>query len=229
MTEVEKRVHFRVVRFMTESGVKLHIKSVPLATACVLYHKFFQENSLNDYDPYLIGTTCIYLAGKVEEEHLKLRDVINSCYRTLHKSKPPLELGDTFWALRESVAHCELFVLRTLKFKVVFSHPHKYMLHNLKYLQDWFDPYKWEAMPIARTAWSLLRDCYHGNMCLKYKPQHMAVAVLFFALQCHGAEVPYHKYADTPWWLVFAEDVTLDIIKTIITDIIAVYELENTV
>lgn len=29
----------------------------------------------------LIGSSALYLAGKVEEQHLKLRDVINVCYK----------------------------------------------------------------------------------------------------------------------------------------------------
>ncbi|XP_041347144.1 cyclin-Q-like [Gigantopelta aegis] len=229
MADSQTRVHFRVIKYIHESGLRLHMKSVPLATASVLYHKFFTENSLQDFDPYLIAMTCIYLAGKVEEEHLKLRDVINVCYRVLHRTKPLLEIGESFWALRETVANCELFILRMLRFKISFVHPHKYLLHYLKYLQDWFAPYKWQALPIARTAWSYLRDSYHGNLCLQYKPQHMAVAVLYFSLLSLGVDVPHHHECDTKWWKVFAEDISLSVIKDIISDIVSVYELEDIV
>ncbi|XP_050413351.1 cyclin-Q [Patella vulgata] len=226
MTDTETKVHFRVVRFMHEAALKLHMKSVPLATAAVVYHKFFRENALTDYDPYLIGTTALYLGSKIEEEVVKLRDVVNICHRTLHKSKPPLEIGETFWNLRETVASCELFILRALRFKVVVSHPHKFLLHYLKFLEDWFDPLEWERLPIAKTSWSLLRDSYHGIICLNTKPEHMAVAVIYFALLCHGAEVPCNKEADTKWWKVFCDDININIIETIISELMNLYDTE---
>ncbi|XP_069137252.1 cyclin-Q-like [Argopecten irradians] len=225
----ECRVNFRVIRFMYEAGLKLRLETVPLATAAVIYHKFFRENSLHDFDPYTIASTAIYLAGKVEEQPLKLRDVVNVCYRTLHKNKPPLEMGDKYWQLRDSIANCELFVLRMLNFKVVFDHPHRYLLHYLKFIKDWFEPYRWEDLPIARTAWALLRDCYHGNVILKYKPDHIAVAILYLTLQCHGVDVPYHYQSDTPWWKVFAEDATIGNLKDIMSNVMDIYDLETTI
>lgn len=63
------------------AGVKLGMRSVPVATACSLYHKFFQTASLRVYEPYLVAMSCIYLAGKVEEQHLRTRDIINVCHR----------------------------------------------------------------------------------------------------------------------------------------------------
>lgn len=62
-------------------GVKLGMRSVPMATACVLYHRFFQSASLQVYEPYLVAMSAIYLAGKVEEQHLRTRDIINVCHR----------------------------------------------------------------------------------------------------------------------------------------------------
>uniref|UniRef100_A0A4W5KL27 Cyclin N-terminal domain-containing protein n=1 Tax=Hucho hucho TaxID=62062 RepID=A0A4W5KL27_9TELE len=64
-----------------DPGVKLGMRSVPVATACVLYHRFFQCVSVTVYEPYLVAMSCIYLAGKVEEQHLRTRDIINVCHR----------------------------------------------------------------------------------------------------------------------------------------------------
>lgn len=58
-------------------GVKLGMQSIPIATACTIYHKFFCEINLDAYDPYLVAMSSIYLAGKVEEQHLRTRDIIN--------------------------------------------------------------------------------------------------------------------------------------------------------
>ncbi|WAR26815.1 CCNQ-like protein, partial [Mya arenaria] len=143
MGDNEGLVHFRVVRFIYEAGMKLRMKTIPLSTTCVLYHRFFRENKLDDFDPYLIAATCLYLAGKVEEEqHISLRDVVN----------------------------------------------------------DWFDPVTWSTFPLTRTCWGILRDTYHSPLALRYKPQHIAIAVLYFSILCHGLEVPHNRTADRPWW-----------------------------
>lgn len=63
------------------TGVKLGMRSMPVATACALYHKFFRTASLDVYEPYLVAMSAIYLAGKVEEQHLRTRDIINVCHR----------------------------------------------------------------------------------------------------------------------------------------------------
>ncbi|XP_012924829.1 cyclin-related protein FAM58A isoform X2 [Heterocephalus glaber] len=197
-----ERVHFRVTRFIMEAGVKLGMHSIPIATACTIYHKFFCEINVDAYDPYLVAMSSIYLAGKVEEQHLRTRDIINVSYRYFNPGSEPLELDSRFWELRDSIVQCELVVLRVLRFQVSFQHPHKYLLHYLVSLKNWLNRYSWQRTPISVTAWALLRDSYHGGLCLRFRAQHLAVAVLYMALQVYGVEVPAEAEAEAekPWW-----------------------------
>ena len=64
---------FVVIHFILECGKKLEANSLTICTAASLFHKFFSVASLTHYDPYLIAGTCLYLAGKTEDNHLKLR------------------------------------------------------------------------------------------------------------------------------------------------------------
>merc|ERR1712024_375655 len=109
--------------------------------------------------------TSLYLAAKIEEDYKKIRDVINVCYSTLHKDKPPLDIGETYWALRDSITQCELLIMRILKFQVSFKHPHKYMLNYIKSLRDWIPESSRRGVPLWSTAWSMLQDSYHGDIC----------------------------------------------------------------
>ncbi|XP_063102640.1 cyclin-Q isoform X6 [Cavia porcellus] len=177
--------------------------SIPIATACTIYHKFFCEINLDAYDPYLVAMSAIYLAGKVEEQHLRTRDIINVSNRYFNPSSEPLELDSRFWELRDSIVQCELLVLRVLRFQVSFQHPHKYLLHYLVSLKNWLNRYSWQRTPISVTAWALLRDSYHGGLCLRFRAQHLAVAVLYLALQVYGVEVPAEAEAEKPWWQRF--------------------------
>ncbi|KAG7278437.1 hypothetical protein CRUP_038732 [Coryphaenoides rupestris] len=137
------------------------MRSVPVATACELYHRFFECVSLRAYEPYLVAMSCIYLAGKVEEQHLRTRDIIN------------------------------------LDFHVSFRHPHKYLLHYLLSVKALVNRHAWTRTPVAETAWALLRDCYHGPMCIHHAPQHIAIATLYLALNSYGVEMPV---GEREWW-----------------------------
>ncbi|XP_029417691.1 cyclin-Q [Nannospalax galili] len=57
--------------------VKLGMHSIPIAATCTIYQKFFCKINLDTYDPYLVAMSSIYLAGKVEEQHLRTQDIIN--------------------------------------------------------------------------------------------------------------------------------------------------------
>ncbi|XP_041035535.1 cyclin-Q [Carcharodon carcharias] len=220
------RSHFRVCRFIIESGVKLGMHSVPMASACTIYHKFFEETAIQNYDPYLVAMAAIYLAGKVEEQHLRARDIINVCHRYLNPQTEPLELDTRFWELRDSVVQCELLMLRVLNFHVSFEHPHKYLLHYLISLRNWTNRHMWKRTPVAVTAWAVLRDSYHGTLCLRHQPQHVAIAVLYFALQCYGVEVPGDATAERAWWQVFCEGVTKNTIDAIVMELVQIYEMD---
>uniref|UniRef100_V9LH45 Cyclin-related protein FAM58A n=1 Tax=Callorhinchus milii TaxID=7868 RepID=V9LH45_CALMI len=124
-SDQESRLHFNICRFIMEAGVKLGLRSVPTATACCLYQRFFRLTRVGQYEPHLVAMAAIYLAGKVGEQHLRVRDIINVCHRSLCLGAEPLCLDAGFWEVRDSVVQCELLLLRILNFRVCFQLPHK--------------------------------------------------------------------------------------------------------
>uniref|UniRef100_A0A8I5NSF6 Cyclin-Q n=1 Tax=Papio anubis TaxID=9555 RepID=A0A8I5NSF6_PAPAN len=218
----EARVHFHVARFIMEAGIKLGMRSIPIATACTIYRKFFCQTNLDAYDPYLIAMSSIYLAGKVEEQRLRTRDIINVSNRYFTPSGEPLELDSRFWELRDSIVQCELLILRSMHFQV-FQHPHKYLLHYLVSLRNWLNHHSWQQTPVAVTVWALLQGSYHRGLCLR----HIAVAVLYLALQACGVEVPAEVEAEKPWWQVFSDDLTRPIIDNIVSDLIQICTIDT--
>lgn len=132
------------------------------------------------------------MAGKIEDnDHLRIRDIINVVHTTLHRNQEPLNLGNEYYNMREAIVQAELFVLRLLKFRTTFDHPHKYLLHYLKSLKDWFDPEVWNSTPIARTSWSILQDAYHDHvLVLESDPAEFSLACIQLSLQTYGVQVP---------------------------------------
>lgn len=59
----------------------------------------------------------------------------------------------------------------------------------------------WSRTPIAETAWALLKDSYHGLVCVRHQPQHLALTALYLALHTYGVQVPA---GEREWWQVSA-------------------------
>merc|ERR1719481_792470 len=221
---------FVVIHFILECGKKLEANSVTICTAASLCHKFFSSASLSSYDPYLIAATCLYLGGKTEDNHLKLRDVINVVHSVLHKTLDPLPLGDQYWNMRDAIVQAELLVLRMCQFGVKFPHPHKYLLHYLKSLRDWMSGDVWLRYPIARTSWALLQDLYHDPRVLDTDPSITALACIQLALETFGIQVPFvgsEGSEGSTWYKVIHEKATKEKLWEVMTRAMEVYNKET--
>lgn len=223
----EKMNHFKLIRFIIISAAKLKLSDIALATACTIYHRFYKFCKFDDFDPYLVATSCLFLSIKVEEqEQIKLRDIINVCYRTKHPHLAPLELNEQYWSLRNSVTQNELFIARVLGFKLEFDHPHQYLLQYLDSLCAWINQ---QDSLIPGVSWQILRDLLHTDILLRYRPQEIAIAIIYFIITSYGIRVPYNDHAKVVWWKALYDKTNFDTIQEIITDIISVYEYEDTI
>ena len=216
---MEKQIsHHLVVLFIGKSCEKLELADTTHSTACVLYHRFFQLCNHKAYDLYTIAATAIYLATKVEEQHVRLRDIVNVCHRTKHPDKPYLELDSEFWKLRDTIASAELLMMRVLQFQVTYIHPHKYMLHYLMSLSQMFGKRKWSRTSVCDVAWSILRDSYLSSSCLNFIPQIHAIAIIDLALKACKMKIPFSDSCDISWWKsLYDECSSNDIIQVQLT------------
>lgn len=110
------------IELLIECGIKLGSKSETVASACVFLHQFARSFDSRKYDDVLMAATSVYLAAKVEEDHVRIRDVINVFHAATHKGSDPLACDERYWGLRDSIVHCELLLLRMLRFKVRVIH-----------------------------------------------------------------------------------------------------------
>ncbi|KAK0162910.1 hypothetical protein PV327_006641 [Microctonus hyperodae] len=218
---------FTVARFIFECGFKLDAHPLTIATAATLYHRFIREATPQGYDVYLIASTCLYLAGKIKDDVLKIRDVMNVAENTLHRGSQPLELGEQYWAIRDAMVQAELLIMRMLKFQVVSTHPHKYLLHYLRSLQAWFGEDEWSKYPVAKTSLALLQDFHHSPAVLDYPPNFIAIACINLALQIYGVVVPLMDECDQlPWFNVYCKELTREKLWEIMEKIMMAYDQE---
>lgn len=222
---------FKVIRFIIISAMKLKLNDLTLATASCIFHRFFSTCRLSDFDPYLIATASIYLACKIEEDEIKLRDILNVCYRTLHPQLDSLQIGEMYWSLRNSIIHTELLIVRMLSFKLEFDHPHKYLLLYLDSLRHWLPLNIRSCSPVPETSWHMLRDLLHSDMFTRhgYRAQSIAIAVIYLVSECYGVKIPYNELAQKQWWKAFDDKTSRACIHEIVERILDVYELEKAV
>lgn len=117
-------------RFLVECSVKLAMKPLTAATASILFHRFFRQVAPGEYDEFLIASSSLYLAGKLKDDPVKIRDVINVAHNTLNRGASPLELGEEYWAMRDGITQAELLITRMLKFNLDVIHSHKVSIHS---------------------------------------------------------------------------------------------------
>jgi len=219
--------HFAGARFIIECGIKLKASVLTIATAAHYYHKFFASASLEDYDPYQIGSTCIYLASKVEDDDIKIRDIINVGISCVRRGEPALSL-EPYFAMRDSVIQAELLLMRVLQFKLKVDLPHRYLLHYLKSLEDWLGEDTFRSIPIVQLAWTIIQDIYHSDIVLHYSPQLIAATIINLTLQVYGVVVPgCDEINDHPWYSVLHPDCSAKNVWDLQTKIIHIFKQEN--
>ncbi|XP_064390366.1 cyclin-Q-like [Halichondria panicea] len=211
------------VEFLTEAGSKLSLSEEAICTAAYYYHKFNSTMTLTRYDIGLLLMATLNLASKVQEHSIKLGDVVNVCHRCWHKEERPLEIGDLYWQLKDSVARYELLLLRALKFDAQVKLPHSYLLHFLLAMSRWVDERVWSRSYVTRVAWALLQDSFHSDLCLRYPPVTVATSVLYAAVHCCELVIPCDPHSK-PWWSVFSPRVSQEELKLISARILKLYD-----
>ncbi|CAF3984542.1 unnamed protein product, partial [Rotaria magnacalcarata] len=164
ITEDEKN-RYVIISYMFECAAKLRLSILTTASAAVIYHKCSCYLEKSDFDQYTLAATALSLASKYEEEQIKIRDLINVTYRTLHPNQPYLRISQEYYRLRNTLVDCELFLIRILGFHFQFNHPNKYLLHYFDTLSKWMTitpstPIK-NNINIIDIAMSILQDTYY--------------------------------------------------------------------
>lgn len=224
--------HEKSIDFIRCCGNHLKLSTTPIITACMLYHRVVKKqleskNRSGMIEKYLLSTTCLYLATKAEEEPKQIRDIINVAYRYLHPDEKPLEIGDVYFKLRDSVTTCELIIVRYLNFQISFDNPLKYTLIFCQSLEDWCpDRHQWRQSNIPQICWNIINDLCYLPLAVIYPPEVVAATVLYIALKTTSVEVVEDKH-DKRWFEVLAPGVKERNLQDIACKIFCLYEYQE--
>ncbi len=157
--------------------------------------------------------------------------------RTLLSNEFMLYCARLFWCRDWYANRCQRFLevsdirrrLRVVQFYLIRS-LFQYLLNYLRTLKSWIARDAWEECPIARTAWSILRDSYvDPSVIISQAPQNVALAVLNISLRTYGIKIPYADSGDrNPWWKILYHDSSESKLNDLSKEILnAVYKKEK--
>lgn len=203
---------------INQAGIMLQVTQVVIATAQVLYHRFYRKKKRThkDFPPFHVGMACVYLATKVEEEKRRHRDILNVFDRLQKKrAGKPLNVldpyGKRYSKWKNFMMKLELIILCDLGYMMKVDHPHKFILNYINVLEA--------GEKVAQKAWSYLNDSLRIPKVVEIKPEVMACSAIFLAARHLQVKLP-----DNPaWYSLF--NATRKEIETVSRMIMELYKI----
>ncbi|XP_070490771.1 cyclin-Q [Chironomus tepperi] len=225
---LEKNSAFGSVKFILECCQKLELKPSTFAHAASIFHRVYDNLGRVDYDKFAIATASIFLASKVNEDPIRLKDLINVSQVTLNRQDTLNEMTNNSWILsiRDTIVQCEMFIMRVLNFSPFTQLPHPFLLNYINTLENWL-PKEWLSItPLSKCAMSLLQDFYYSSSAIRYSAEQVATAVLVLTFQIYGIKIPLIDDFDN-WYKLFSPDMKVELVWEIIEEILKVFEVEE--
>ena len=82
---VERLHRLHGTSLISDASTLLSLRTSTFATACTIFHRFYQQVSLAEYDVWSIALASVLLATKVEEEPQSLKRIIHSFFHMFRK------------------------------------------------------------------------------------------------------------------------------------------------
>lgn len=176
--EQELKYRVEAILYMIQLSSALKLEHMTYATSVVFFHRFYMVFSFEKYNRFLIGMTCLFLAGKSEENQVKLMDIIHHGRGIANKHfkqsfKIPEENTAYEQELRFEMMKYERLLLQTLHFELVMPNPFIILRDNISLLK--------KDKSFFQIAWNFLNDSLKTTSCVQYEPKEISAAALLLA------------------------------------------------
>lgn len=202
-------------------------------TAAIFFHRFFLFHSFH-HDRFDVAVACLFLAGKVEEKFLRLRDHVAMC---IYLRKREFPSDEERREKEKSVLQAERILLNTLNFDLNITHPFSFFKNIIgKELKPYFADSD-ASKRVLRLATTLATDSMESTLCLLYTPKQLAYGLVFMAITLLSLQPTTNSNSNTNYniinsnnWLdIFEKDIDDDILKDICFRLIDTFENKTTI
>lgn len=164
-----------------------------MATAQILFHRFFYCKSFVRHRAETVAMACLQLGSKIEEEPRRVRDVLNVFQHLRHRSVGPVLLDDEYINRKTQVIQAERRVLKELGFCVHVKHPHKVIVMYLQVLECE------KNTRLLQMAWNYMNDSLRTDVFLRFRTETVACACIFLSARVLQIPLPEQP----PWFFLF--------------------------
>lgn len=196
-TETTLRIHG--CDLIQEACILLRLPQAVIATAQVLFHRFYCKQSFSRFNVKQVAASCVWLASKLEEDPRKGKHVVMVFHRMkCRRENLPIRHLDLFSGryteLKKDLTQTERHLLKEMGFICHVEHPHKFISNYLAAL----------GMPpeLRQEAWNLANDSLRTSLCVRFRSEVIACGVVYAAARRFQVPLPENP----PWWEAFDAD-----------------------
>lgn len=188
-------------------GKNMQLRQKIIATALMYFKRFYSKNSYRGSEPLLVLTTCIYVATKIEEYPLHIKNVVDETKNVVGDSR-------LFKFDCANVAEFEFYLMEEMNFYLIVHHSYRTLLKLMFDLK----------LPISsiQEAWWIANDVCRTDIPLIYPPHIIAITIIFL-VSVLVADANKYKEKIKDWFIGLNVNMT-EIIE-ISQEIINFYEL----
>lgn len=155
-------------------GRRLNIRQIALATAEIYLTRFLTRVSIKEVNVYLLITTCLYVACKIEECPQHIRLIISEA-RNIWPEYIPHDVT--------KLAEFEFYLIEEMDSYLLLHHPYKSLIQIRDFLKNNYAHYGFKLTEEElQNAWSLINDSYITDIHLLLPPHTIAVAAIYITI-----------------------------------------------
>lgn len=166
--DVNMRIYLHTL--LVKLGRRLNVRQVALASAEVYMTRFLTRVLLKEVNAYLLVTTCLYVACKIEECPQHIRLLISEA-RNLWPEYIPYDVT--------KLAEFEFYLIEEMELYLVLHHPYKLLLQLKEHTSETNFELTDDEL---QHLWLLINDSYVTDLHLVFPPHILALAAVYVTL-----------------------------------------------
>ncbi|KAG7452838.1 cyclin-like protein [Guyanagaster necrorhizus] len=195
---LESAILANACKLIHTAGILLHQKQVAVATAQILFHRFWFVSSLKSFSVADIAFGALYLGSKLEECPLRVRDLVNVYHVLLQRAKGKVGteigimsyFGNTFYELKDALVVAEMQILKRLGFNTHVVLPYGSLVSYLRLLGQ-------DRPNVVAKAWGYLNDALQSPVYALYQVPTIVSAAILLTSRFLAIRLP------DAWWKLF--------------------------
>lgn len=170
--DVNMRIYLH--NLIVKLGRRLNVRQIALSSSEIYLSRFLTRVSIKEVNVYLLVTTCLYVACKIEEcpQHIRL---IVSEARNLWPEYIPQDVS--------KLAEFEFYLIEEMDMYLVLHHPYRSLLQVRDFLRENLPEFGFILSNVElQHSWSLINDSYITDLHLVFPPHIIAMAAIYITI-----------------------------------------------